>query len=130
MKKILLLWCLLLLYSAQTGAAENLVLTTYYPAPYGAYVTLLAKKIAVGDTDGNGSLSDGDQPSADGQLYVARSVVFKPQAKFPKEDLKAGEMIYYDNGKKDGTAGFYYYDGTYWVGQFSGGQAVYRVKSD
>ena len=101
-----------------SAAEESLVLTTYYPAPYGIYYELQSNKMAVGDTDGNGQLGVTDQPKVNGQLYVARSVVLKPLAGMPPADANAmpGELAYNGTDKQ-----LYTYNGTAWVGQSSSG---------
>jgi hypothetical protein len=97
---------------------ESFTITTYYPSPYGSYNELQTNKFAVGDTDGSGSLSVGDQPPANGQIYTARSVIYKPQSSLPAFDVREGELVYSDSDNK-----FYYYDGASWVAQ-GGGTAV------
>ncbi len=69
-------------------------------------------KLAVGDTSGDGQLSSADQPPANGQLYTARSGIFKPQSSLPAFDAREGELVYNDSDNK-----FYYYDGSGWVAQ-------------
>jgi len=97
-------------------AEESLTISTYYPSPYGVYNELQSNKMAVGDTNGNGKLDAGDQPPADGQLYTARSVIYKPQSSLPESDARKGELVYSDSDNK-----FYYYDGSAWVAQGGGG---------
>ncbi|MFA4984658.1 MAG: hypothetical protein WC559_05080 [Candidatus Omnitrophota bacterium] len=79
------------------AAEESLTITTYYPAPHGVYNELQTNKMAVGDTDGSGTLDSPDQPSANGQLYVARGVIYKPQTSLPDSDNVEGEVVYYDS---------------------------------
>lgn len=43
-------------------AGEEITITTYYPSPYGIYNHLQANRIAVGDTSGDGFLTDSDIP--------------------------------------------------------------------
>ncbi len=95
---------------------EKLTITTYYPSPYGVYNELQANRIAVGDTDESGGIDAADQPDADGQLYTARSVIYKPQSSLPAFDVREGELVYSATDKK-----FYYYDGSSWVKQGAGG---------
>ena len=96
---------------------EELTITTYYPAPYGVYNELQAKKMAIGDTNEDGQMSSADQPPDDGQLYVAKSAIYKPQAGDPATWAgEQGELVYssmYDS--------FYYYNGTFWVKQAGAG---------
>lgn len=100
-------------------ADEVISVTTYYPSPYGVYNELQTNKLAVGDVNNSGGLDDGDQPPADGQLYTARSVIYKPQGSLPAINTREGELVYKSSDKK-----FYYYDGSAWVAQASGGTAV------
>ncbi|MDP2924196.1 MAG: hypothetical protein Q8O30_10840 [Candidatus Omnitrophota bacterium] len=95
---------------------ETITITTYYPAPYGVYYELQTNKFAVGDTDDSGGLDAGDLPPANGQLYTARSVIYKPQSSLPSFDAREGELVYNDADNK-----FYYYDGSAWVAQGGGG---------
>ncbi len=73
---------------------ESITITTYYPSPHGEYNELQTNKFAVGDTNESGGLDAGDQPDANGQLYTARSVIYKPQSSLPTSDTKEGELIY------------------------------------
>jgi len=102
---------------AQEG--ETITITTYYPSPYGVYNHLQAKRMAVGDTDVSGGIDAADLPEADGQLYTARSVIYKPQSSLPEFDAREGELVYIEADKK-----FYYYDGSKWTKQAGGGTAV------
>ncbi|MDI6758775.1 MAG: hypothetical protein QMD94_03780 [Candidatus Omnitrophota bacterium] len=97
------------LTASAIAADEFITITTYYPSPYGSYNELQTNKLAVGDTDGKGSLDAADQPAANGQIYVARSVIFKPQKSLPALNAKEGELVYNDTDNK-----FYYYDGLSW----------------
>lgn len=99
---------------SQTSQREEIVLTTYYPVPYGDYDKFLANRIAVGDTTGSGQLSEANLPPENGQLYVAKSVIYKPQDKSPTTWVPgiAGELAF---SKDEGT--FYYYNGSDWVAQ-------------
>jgi hypothetical protein len=99
-------------------AEESITITTYYPSPYGVYNELQTNKFAVGDTNVSGGLDSGDQPPANGQLYTARSVIFKPQSSLPAFDAREDELVYSDTDNK-----FYHYDGSSWVAQ-GGGTAV------
>jgi hypothetical protein len=116
--KILGLGLVFLLFYIYTFAEESITITTYYPSPYGVYNELQTNKFAVGDTNVSGGLDSGDQPPANGQLYTARSVIFKPQSSLPAFDAREGELVYSDTDNK-----FYHYDGSSWVAQ-GGGTAV------
>jgi len=107
------------MFMPRSYADETLTITTYYPSPYGSYNELQTNKLAVGDTNGDGQLSSADQPPANGQLYTARSVIYKPQSSLPAFDTMEGEVVYQSSDKK-----FYYYDGSAWVAQAGGGTTV------
>jgi hypothetical protein len=55
-------------------AQEQVTITTYYPSPYGVYNSLLARKMAVGDTNGDGQLDSNDAPASDNNLIVKGNV--------------------------------------------------------
>src|SRR3989338_5402652 len=98
-KKIPGLGLALLLFLCAPAFAEDITISTYYPSPYGSYSELAANqlqtnKIAIGDTNGDSLLNSSDQPTGDGQLYAARSVILKPQASLPTTDLELGEIVY------------------------------------
>jgi hypothetical protein len=99
---------------------ESITFTTYYPSPYGVYNQLQTNKLAVGDTNDDNLLTGADQPPANGQLYTARSVIFKPQSSLPAFDTREGELVYQGGSEKK----FYFYDGNGWVAQAGGGTAV------
>ncbi len=112
---------------AASFAEENwdtVTYTTYYPSPYGVYNNMEANRMAVGDTDGLNGLDPGDIPPADGQLYVARSVIYKPQTTSPNSSgvwaamtsSKTGEMAYASDGN------MYNYTGSMWVALGNGNQ--------
>ncbi len=108
----LLVWLLSLVCFSQT---EQITITTYYPSPFGVYNELQSNKMAVGDTNGDGNLTSADLPPANGQLYTARSVIFKPQLSLPILNVREGEMVYNNSDNK-----VYYYNGSAWVAQGSG----------
>lgn len=65
---------ILLVIWAAFVLAEEVTITTYYPAPYGVYDGLQTNKFAVGDTNGSGQLDRGDLPDNDGDLWVVGHV--------------------------------------------------------
>lgn len=97
-------------------AEESIAITTYYPSPQGSYKNLLTQKQSVGDTNGDGSVNSSDLPAANGQLSVARGVIYKPQSSLPTSNLTTGEMVYSSSDSK-----FYVYNGTAWAAAGSGG---------
>lgn len=112
---------------SQQTQEESVSITTYYPSPYGAYNQLSSNKFSVGDTNGDGKLTDADQPPEDGKLYVAKSVIYKPQIGDPATwstlNAKEGELAY--SSSKDA---FYAYNGSSWVAQVGAGAVVYAPK--
>ena len=57
-----------------SSIAEEITLTTYYPAPYGAYTQLVAESFGVGDNDGSGVIDGSDAPSTQGDVWIAGNV--------------------------------------------------------
>jgi hypothetical protein len=73
MKKNILYFYWLIIFlipSAQLFAEESITITTYYPSPYGSYNELQSNKLAVGDTNGNGTLDAADQPNRNGDIRL------------------------------------------------------------
>jgi hypothetical protein len=101
MRYLGIVFVLVALFSINCFAEEDSVsFATYYPAPYGVYNQMQANKMGVGDINGDSVLDDSDVPSnsSNGQLYVARSVIFKPQADLNAikslPNPKLGELAY------------------------------------
>jgi hypothetical protein len=92
--------------NAYAGKVE---LTTYYPAPYGEYEDIRAKRLAVG-------------PATQALPASQGNATFKPQTGDPSSKTGAfasgsvGELAY----SADNDA-FYHYNGTSWVAQGGGG---------
>jgi hypothetical protein len=97
---------------AKETMSHDVSFITYYPSPHGIYRKMQSSMMTVGNTDENPSLNDADFPSdsVDGQLYVGRSVVFKPMSGLPQASRQRGEMAY----NKTADA-FYFYNGTAWI---------------
>ncbi|MDD3345620.1 MAG: hypothetical protein PHO34_04245 [Candidatus Omnitrophica bacterium] len=106
--------------SAWSFAEESITITTYYPSPYGSYNELGTNKLAVGDTDGSGSIDAGDQPNFDGNLRL------KPKSGNPSawSAGKAGEFSY--SSSQDSL---YHYNGSTWVASGGGGTCVVTYNS-
>ena len=94
MRRIFISVVMLFLLLFACRAEEILTIATYYPSPYGSYNELQTNKLAVGDTNGNGSLDAADQPPRQGQLQVGRGVIFTPQDFLPGSDVREGEVVY------------------------------------
>jgi hypothetical protein len=88
----------------QQNQTESLTITTYYPSPYGSFNRLQTKRLAMGDRNGDGVLTDADQPPNDYQLYIGRSVIYQPLNSLPAVGTP-GELAY--NASADA---FYYYN--------------------
>jgi hypothetical protein len=99
-----------LIFNPLALAEDYITITTYYPSPYGAYNKLQSNKLAVGDTNADSELNSSDLPSADGQIYAARSIILKPQASLPDSDELTGELVYKNSDKT-----LYHYDGSAWA---------------
>jgi len=96
-------------------AEDSLTITTYYPSPYGTYNKLQSNRLAVGDTNADSEMTSADLPSADGQIYAARSVIYKPQSSLPATDLVTGELAY-----NSSDSSLYLYNGSAWAAVGSG----------
>lgn len=63
-----------------SARAEQITLTTYYPAPYGVYNQMVTRTLGVGDNDGDGDIDSNDAPDPDfitgnpNDLWVAGNV--------------------------------------------------------
>jgi hypothetical protein len=77
--------------------SHDVTFITYYPSPHGIYRKMQSSMMTVGNIDGKTSINDADFPSGavDGQLYIGRSVVFKPQtgSSLPVNS-QIGEVVY------------------------------------
>ncbi|MFH0856011.1 MAG: hypothetical protein V1869_05875 [Candidatus Omnitrophota bacterium] len=110
--KVFLWICFVLMFWAPVVFADDVTITTYYPSPYGSYSQLQANRLAVGDTDGNGSLGASDQPSRDGDMR------FKPQIGDPTAWPAGGiGQVSYSRVKDS----LYHYNGSTWVPSGGGG---------
>lgn len=115
MRKIIVTVFLFLVFSAGLSSAEEqLVVTTYYPSPSGAYNELQANRLAVGDTDLSGSLDPGDLPNRDGDLRLTPHVGNPDLGGWPAG--LTGQVAYSSTNHN-----LYHYDGTQWTASGSGG---------
>ncbi len=75
MRRIIIFWMLAIITAPVTFTfAEEMVITTYYPSPNGTYDALNAKRLSVGDTNGDGNINASDVPASSGYLLVADKV--------------------------------------------------------
>lgn len=109
--KNILLFIIYFFLSGNLIFAEDITVTTYYPSPHGQYNQLQTNKLAVGDVDTTGTLDAADQPTANGQASVARSVIFKPLSVDPDTNQREGELIYHQDSNYDKWK---FYNGTRW----------------
>ncbi len=93
-------------------AGEEITITTYYPSPYGIYNHLQANRIAVGDTSGDGFLTDSDIPTRDGDIRL------KPQAGNPAS-WPSGAIGQFSYSRVQDS--LYHYNGSTWVASGGGG---------
>ncbi len=94
---------------------ESVTIITYYPAPYGNYKYLEAKKsAAVGDIGDSGTLGITEVDDLQqGELFVEGNVTFGTHIVDPPiGQAKTGELIYFDDTVDNG---FKYFDGTDWM---------------
>lgn len=88
-----------MLYTGVSGIAEEITLTTYYPAPFGNYEELQASRFAVGSTT--------TMPAQDGDMAALR-IAIGSGVTMPTTDgdLAAGGTIRANTGfNVDGTDG-------------------------
>ena len=116
LKTLILATGLALGYGMAAASAENITLTTYYPSPSGSYALLQSNRLAIGDTDGDGSLTSADQPNRDGDLRL------KAQAGNPASwpTGTQGQVAYAAFDDK-----LYYSNGSAWVGSGSSTAVIY-----
>ncbi|MBI5874137.1 MAG: hypothetical protein HZB36_08405 [Candidatus Omnitrophica bacterium] len=108
MFKISLAMLVLFLGSGLCFAQEQVTITTYYPSPYGVYNSLLARKMAVGDTNGDGQLNSGDAPASDNDLIVKNNVgigIATPTAAAAPNGATAGNLDANDVWLRGANAG-------------------------
>ena len=110
-KSVLLIFSVLVLL-APVVFAEDITITTYYPSPYGSYNELATNRLAVGDTNGNGSLDAADQPNRDGDIRL------KSQAGNPAS-WSAGTIGQFAYSSAQDS--LYHYNGTAWAASGGGG---------
>lgn len=117
--KIALGLSLSLLVFSCAFAEDSLTITTYYPSPYGVYNQLATNRLAVGDTNGSGSLDAADQPNRDGDIRL------KAQAGNPTAWPfgTTGQIAY-----SSANDSLYHYNGSAWVA--SGGGAGLKIVKD
>jgi len=83
--------CIVLLMGIYSIAEEEITLTTYYPAPYGAYDAMYSTTLGVGDNDGNSVLGNsGDTPdpaTKQGDVWIKGNVGIGTMAPERKLDV-------------------------------------------
>jgi len=89
-------------------AEESITITTYYPSPYGSYNALQTNRLAVGDTNNNGQITDADLPNRNGDIRL------KPQSGNPSSWPigEEGQLAYSQTNDE-----LYHSNGTSWVAQ-------------
>ncbi|MDD5129324.1 MAG: hypothetical protein PHO40_06730 [Candidatus Omnitrophica bacterium] len=97
------------------GAEESITITAYYPSPYGSYNELTTNKLAVGDTNGNGTLDAADQPNRNGDIRLKAQT--GDPATWPAGTT--GQLAY--SSTQDSL---YHYNGSSWVAS-GGGSTCY-----
>ncbi len=114
---IFTIFCVSVLLLSFSCFAEELTLTTYYPAPYGVYNQMVTRTLGVGDNNGDGLITSSDAPdpaSAAGQLWVAGNVTIGGDTaagktnrllKIAGDSAATGIQLYADNYFDDNTWG-------------------------
>lgn len=88
-------------------AQESITISTYYPSPYGSYNELQTNRLAIGDTNQDGQLTNADMPNRDGDIRL------RPQPITPASWPAGarGQLAY--SGSENAL---YHYNGLNWVG--------------
>ena len=115
-----------LILSSLIFAAEELVITTYYPSPYGSYKELRAQRMAIGNTYYSRNTVCWDPPcpsgSANPNLYGATSLVVEdrvgigvtqPVYKLDVRTYSPGDAIYGSSSSGTGVTGTGNINGVY-----------------
>lgn len=69
-------------------------------------------------------MTSADLPPANGQIYAARSVIYKPQSATPSSDAVTGELVY-----NSSDSSYYYYNGSAWAKLGGGWYVPSSIKS-
>jgi len=104
---------------SQDAEKEQIVSTTYYPAPFGDYDELQADSMAVGD----GVAMPADGGLAVSNINVGGAMSFMPSA---QPDTAAEGMIYYDSTSHK----LKFFDGSNWKEVGSAGNSGIRFSTD
>ena len=97
-------------------ADESITVTTYYPSPYGEYNELGTNRLAVGDTNNDGTLDAADQPNRDGDIRL-KAQTGNPSS-WPAGTI--GQIAYSRTNDS-----LYHYNGSAWVASGGGGGGCY-----
>ncbi|MBU1061666.1 MAG: hypothetical protein KJ952_02970 [Candidatus Omnitrophica bacterium] len=96
MNKIIIVLTMVLFCTLCLGIsviAEEITLTTYYPAPYGAYVQLAVESLGVGDNNSSGAVDGNDVPSTSGDVWIEGNVGIGIGAVAPNSELEVAGTI-------------------------------------
>lgn len=119
-QKIAMLLPLLIiaLVSIVLAADESITLTTFYPSPFGSYDKLQTNRLAVGDTNNDGQMSELDQPNRNGDIRLT------PQSGDPANWVRGEEgQVAYSSTNDN----LYHSNGSSWVAQAGGGTTVIQL---
>jgi len=89
----------ILLLSISAFSQENIILTTYYPAPFGVYSQLVTQTLGVGDNDGSKNVNAGDGPSIttnpelNGVIFVSKGISIGMGAVAPDSSMEVSKSV-------------------------------------
>lgn len=90
----------------RTAYTEEMCITTYYPSPNGAYDALNVKRLAVGDTNEDGSVNALDVPLSDGYLLVADKLGIGTTIPLDPVDVRGNRGLVHISGNLYTVDGF------------------------
>lgn len=108
------------LWTITFSQEESVTITTYYPSPYGSYNELQTNKLAVGDTDGLGTLDAADQPYSDGNI---RLKVYSGNPENNGLPGRQGEILF----SSEDSGSLFLHNGSQWAAQGGGGGGATQV---
>ena len=71
---LMMMGSLLGIVAEEICCAEEISITTYYPAPNGVYDRMMVNRLGVGDNNDSGQLDNGDVPATSGNVWIKGKV--------------------------------------------------------